>query len=518
LRPFGGIDLEHSKPQFAFLPYLRTRERCTIRGIEFRSINDVADLDAEMKGHVTTLGRMFFTCQNGRIADPTFAIIPCADSSHSKACDRHLVEAQMLVGYLYGSHHPSPTLHDDIFLEAECSTLFTFSPNRVAADLVAIRRSEIGNGRVVVEGEPELEERDFIDGYDGWRNGTVGLSAAEGSRIYPEVPTICLNYSQYLDSDLLQFLSAPQHWPFRALFGRHEMSVPNQNRVFTALMWYIRSCRGTAGGSERLLSLAIALETLLALENGERLSERFKEAVLVLVGPVPRLDDWLDQFYRARSKTVHEGRTPQLLFATPVAKKGALPHRALIVYGRRVFRICLTAVLSGILLTEESRIASLLIHNNERLAEMCKRLSEEAAAPNDRLLGLQGTIEELHQCETLSFTMRLEEDIDRLFGTVRRFMSVYEVCERIEDPEFSALFGSILESRGSTSRQTTFEALGRMREFLRKEVRQERKGSAADEIALRFVEFASRPAVGVESHLLDRRDMERASGGGIVDA
>ena len=80
----------------------------------------------------------------------------------------------------------------------------------------------------------------------------------------------------------------------------------------------LKKLRGAISESEALVHLAIALESLLKVPSGERLTERFKDAVLTLVGPIPRLDSWLDQFYTARSKAVHEGVPHELMFSLSI--------------------------------------------------------------------------------------------------------------------------------------------------------------------------------------------------------
>lgn len=495
-----------NKKLFAFFPYIRTRKRCSIRGIEFRSIQDLDGLEPDTRTHVETLGRMFHTCDGARIAVPTFAVLSVPDDERMIKGDRSLIEAQLLITYLYGAPHPAATVGDDTFLSAECSTLFTFMPNRVVSGLVTTTQDTARGGRVFVEDADALPVSDFIEGYDGFRNGVVPLWVAAGSRIYPEIPHICLNYSQYLNVDIQRFLSADKHWPFRRLFERHDLSAENQKRVFTSLLWYSRSCQEAANATERLLALAIALETLLALDNGERLTERFKEAVMTLVGPVPRLDEWLDQFYKARSTAVHEGRPHQLSFVAQSSKTGGLVHRALIMYGRRIFRTCLTTVVTGVTMTEESRIASLLIHNNERLQEVCKLMKDDRVPPRARLIALRRQIEELHECATLTMSIRLEEDFETLRAATRFILTAYRECKQIADAEIDQLIEEVLSANATTAKQPVYEAMKNLTDVLRTRNRTEGLGSEVDELALRFLEFASRPAVGVEVHLRDRID------------
>lgn len=507
--------MAQNKKLFAFFPYVRTRKRCRIRGIEFRSIDDLEGLESGVLTHVETLGRMFYTSDGARITAPTFAVLEVPDDDQMFKGDRWLTEVQLLIAYLYGAPHPTPTAGDDMFLSGECSTLFTFMRNRVPSSLVLTTKDGARGGRVTVENAESLPASDFIEGYQGFRNREVPLWVAEGSRIYPPIPHLCLNYSQNLDLDIQRFLAADKHWAFRRLFDQHDLSWENQKRVFTSLVWYSRSCEVTRDAAERLLSLAIALETLLALENGDRLTERFKDAVMTLVGPVARLDEWLDQFYKARSTAVHEGRPHELLFKIPDSKKGGMVHRALITYGRRIFRTCLTTIVTGVTVTEQSRVASLLVHNNERLQEICKLLADKGVPPQTRLLAVRRQTEELHECETLAMSMQLEEGLDTLRGASRLVLLAYRGCKTVSDAEVDRLLEEALGTKETRSEQANYETLKAMTDALRRKVRVEGSGTEVDEVVLRFLEFASRPAVALD--LYSRAQPRDQSDSGSTD-
>jgi hypothetical protein len=47
-------DMNLDRAVFAFFPYLITRERLRIRGVEFRSNMDIADLPSDVQEHLTT--------------------------------------------------------------------------------------------------------------------------------------------------------------------------------------------------------------------------------------------------------------------------------------------------------------------------------------------------------------------------------------------------------------------------------------------------------------------------------
>jgi len=87
-----------------------------------------------------------------------------------------------------------------------------------------------------------------------------------------------------------------------------------EDRIFVALKWYNRSNSINVSDETALLHLAIAFESLLSLEQAPQITQRFKESVRLLVGPVPKLESWADQFYDARSRIVHEGSGTDLVF------------------------------------------------------------------------------------------------------------------------------------------------------------------------------------------------------------
>lgn len=486
---------------YAFLPYLRTRALCRIRGVDFRNANDVAGLEPDETADIKALSHMFYVAQGGRIAEPTYAIVRGTDRPSLEKSLRSFREAQLLIGYLYGAPHPRPTYKDDTFLQAECWSAYTFASDEMIPASLATMTKDGHGGRLAIEAPLTIAADAFLKGYSGLRDGIVPLWVVPESRIYPETPNVCLNWSQDLASDVTSYVETSTNWPLAELFRGTRLSADNSKRVFTSLLWHSRSCRSTADPVERLMSLAIALETLLALEKGERLTARFKAAVTTLVGPVSRLDEWLDQFYDARSGAVHEGEPENLVFLIPGPQKSALPHRNLIVYGRRIFRICLNATLSGMLLAKKFGLPTLLVHNNERLADICSRLSS-GDGPDVRLRSVESLIEELHECETLSLGPELEEDLDKLVGAAKSFVTVYLESTR---SKVSDLDGQLEVVRDASVRDVdklieAVDAAEKATDLLRRHVRQDRQGQRNDETMLRFLEFASRPAVALQCH------------------
>src|SRR5271157_2074246 len=114
---------------FVVFPYLKTRDRIRIRGIEFRSNRDLADLSSEIQSHLTRICQMFFVSDGVRIEQMTCAYLPLTDYRPEREKRlRHLYEAWRLIGYLYSS--PLPI--GDVFLPFENSSIFVFRQEMVS--------------------------------------------------------------------------------------------------------------------------------------------------------------------------------------------------------------------------------------------------------------------------------------------------------------------------------------------------------------------------------------------------
>jgi hypothetical protein len=435
--------MSNTTTAFAIFPYLSTRERFILRGIEFRSSKEFDNIPSEIHDHLRVLCDMFFVGDGVQITDMIYAYLPGVDKQTFEEKElRRLHEVQLLIGYLYSSPHPG----GGIFLPFESSTLFVFQPQQVSSWLVWNKSSEEGKVRVLDERAMSAE---LVDGYEGTRNLATHLWVAAGSRIYPEIPHQVLNLSQSVGDNVVTFLSRDQNWALRRLYLQKKNVTEKrevESRVFIALEWYLRSCRKGINEPESLVHLAIALESLLKLPPGEGLTERFKEAVLTLVGPVPRLDSWIEQFYTARSKAVHEGAPHELLFFASdketakahLKKKGErkkgegekndsrgnepLTHRSLADYGRRIFRLCLTTLMSAAENAELIGLDKLFVLNRERIESICKTLSKNED-PTSKLLAIERLVHELH--EFFGILHEPYVDIKTLLGATRCVLKVF---------------------------------------------------------------------------------------------
>jgi hypothetical protein len=113
------------KDVFVVLPYLKTTEPVFLRGIHFRSSDDLEGLEREQKAHLETLFAMFFLRENLRIKRMTYAHLELITYSDFELIEGRegnqkliwqLYEAQTLINYIYATPHPST---GDPFLSRE---------------------------------------------------------------------------------------------------------------------------------------------------------------------------------------------------------------------------------------------------------------------------------------------------------------------------------------------------------------------------------------------------------------
>lgn len=397
-----------TKQVFVILPYLKTSNRCTIRGIDFRNNEDLCDLPQESREHLVALCEMFFLQEGTRINRMTCSLLDVPDNhTQQSTLLRRLYEAHLLIAYLYSAPHAS-----GVFLPFECSSLFYFWRGEASRNDGMIWRSLVwetdADNRTTRVDDRAIPSEMMIPGYSGIRNHSVHLWVAKGTRIYPELHRLSLNISQDLAAHVEIFCSRPYNWGISQLYtSSRDLDLPEvQSRVFVGLEWYLRGCREAICDAEALVHTAIALESLLRIRAGDGLTERFKDAVLTLIGPIPRLDSWLEQFYAARSKAVHEGHPQDLMFYAidrEVLKRRRpsdetiRPHRSLIEYGRRVFRLCLNNLVSSAIQAESTGFPALFVENRERIETICKLLNDKGVPPKERILGTRRLVYELEE-------------------------------------------------------------------------------------------------------------------------
>ena len=116
-------------------------------------------------------------------------------------------------------------------------------------------------------------------------------------------------------------------------------------------------------------------------------TEGLTDAISLLLGGLPRLDDWARQFYKTRSEIVHKGKARQLRFVVTASKKGRESplYYTLLSYGRQAFQLCIASLLVGARLAESAGLEDKPVTNQERFERVCRTLDDQSATVADRL-------------------------------------------------------------------------------------------------------------------------------------
>lgn len=388
---------------YGIMPYLKTTKRVVVRGIPFWPSQDLEtnhEIDDDCKDHLRSLFSMFFLQNEIRIQNMiyTYLHVEINPREPSDILSR-LREACILIGFFYSSpHFPSG---GPPFLLREHADLHLFSAMKISKYLLGQVDESLTSTH-----QNSLQSNE-VEGYEGLLNWHSHFWVADGSRIYPSLPHFWLNLSQDISLDL-RLLEYRSHLSSLHYFmnGQEAVDEKTKWRIFTALEWYNRSCSGQIGEEVSLVHLATAFESLFNLPQGSDLTDRFKESIILLLGRIPRLDSWIDQFYKARSKVLHEGYWLHMDFyaadseaykAILKGKQEGVVYRSLTAYGRRIFQISLQTILAGVLASEETGLASLFFHNQERLEAICRQLSRSDIEPIEKFKQVSQNILDLHE-------------------------------------------------------------------------------------------------------------------------
>jgi hypothetical protein len=371
----------------AVFPFLKTTHPITLGDFTFRSTDDTTGLDAEDAAHVREIADMLYLQDDLRIRSAAYAILPAVDLDKDEVelTLAQLERIQAVVAFCYS--HPHRTFGEPFF-SFEQASLVIFSPEPVSIFMVRPERHVVATG---AQDQPKEDDWHRVPGYYGRYNFLHPFWVVKNSRLYPPVPHIGLNQSQDLAYDLESCFQSQRYRLLPELLK--EARTQAGERVFKAVRWFNRA--NTLDGDEHsaILNLSVAFETLLGLPRDSK-TDRFVDAVSLLLGRVERLDSWAEQFYEVRSDVSHEGETRRLHFA-PQRRKGqeesALyqPH---LVYGRQIFQQCTGTVLFGASLAEEAGIAEKFVTNEERLRFICKTLDDESLTVANRFKGIAQTV------------------------------------------------------------------------------------------------------------------------------
>ena len=434
----------------AVFPFLKTTHAIKLGNFTFRATDDTKGLEDEDAQHVRELSQMLFLKDDLRIRSATYAILPSLDLDKVETTLTELEYVQSVVAYCYSSPHPT---FGDPFFHFENASLVILSPEKVSEFLVRPKHHVEATDPSVSLATDKWHN---LPGYRGLYNFRQQFWVAKTSRLYPPVPHIGLNIAQDLADDLAgAFSEAPQYNLLPGLL--RDPDTPVAQRVLTALRWHNRANAAGNGDDCAVLDLAVAFESLLALP-GDAKTDRFVDAVALLLGRVPRLTLWAEQFYAARSKVVHEGQADRLLF---MPAKGKVPansplYQPLMTYGRQVFRLCLAAVLFGAHIAEQAGLQDKLVTNQERFEAICKTLADASLPVEDRFASINDPVEAINK---YLFVPEKGLLIETMLGAVKLTAANLLVCDASLDSVVKLRVECLANPPKSTDSYDSLDAL-----------------------------------------------------------
>jgi hypothetical protein len=443
---------------FVVFPFLKTRGPVTIGNLTFRSTEDKGQLAERDSEHLRDIAEMLFLKDDFRIHSASYVAVPYIDLEKTDRRQfEQLERVQAFVAYAYGSPHE---IFGDPFLSSEHASLVIFSPSPVFADLVMpdYHVDLVGSKSQFVP-----DQRHEIPGYIGLFNFRHYFWAAKGSRLYGPKPHITLNISQ----DLIDLGQRATRRDIKLLAKAiAEPPTETSERIITAIRWF--NAANAAGSDEAtaIVSLSIAFETMLALPDKEKITERLTDAVALILGRIPRLDIWARQFYNARSEIVHEGRTRQLRFIASNSKKpdpNASQCQSLISYGRQIFQLCVGVLLTGADLAKKAVLEDKLITNQERFEFICKILSNPSSNTVEKL---SQVIPQVMMLDRFRFVSETGLRIETMLGATRLLASTLLESDLSLNVELRGYLGRFASAKITADHYDELDALRSVHELV----------------------------------------------------
>lgn len=383
----------------AVFPFLKTSAPVRIGSFEFRSTDDRTGLGQEDLEQVEEISSMLYWRDELRLKSSAFAIVPLIDSDRPYAGSSvqvlsDLATVQAIVAYTYGA---PDDLRGEPFLSSEHATMLVFTRASVVRALVFPDYNVESSAPAITADEAD---RPHVLGYHGICNFRDQFWVTKGSRVHGPLTHMTLNRSQDLACD---FEALPDGL-------RRLVDAPHTGasaRILTAMQWFNSGNAATNDDAAALMDLAIAFETLLGIPAGESKTERFVDAIALLLGRARRLDIWARQFYGARSNIAHEGRAPQIRFVvsdSPKPPRNAQLYHSLLALGRQVFQLCLRVISAGALLAERGGLEEKLVTNKERFERICAILSDKSLDALTRLMRIADPVQAIHEYKFASET------------------------------------------------------------------------------------------------------------------
>jgi hypothetical protein len=433
----------------AVFPFLKTTGQITLGRFTFRSTDDTTSLGTEDATHVREIAGMLYLQDDLRIKSAAYTVLPTIDLDKQESAVSELERIQTIVAFCYS--HPHPTFGSPFFT-FEQTSLAIFSPEPVPIFMV---RPDHHVKAMGPDRELKQDEWHRVDGYYGRYNFRHPFWVAKNSRVYPPVPSIGLNHSQDFANDLGSCFQSPGYHLLPSLLI--EPTNATADRVLRAIRWFNRANMLEIDEDCAILDLSVAFETLLALPRDAK-TDRFVDAVSMLLGRVERLGMWAEQFYEARSDVAHEGETKRPHF-TPQKQKGkadTAPYQSHLVYGRQIFQLCVGAVLFGASLSKSAGIAEKFITNEERLQLICKTLEDDTSPVRERFGAIADTV---NLFDNFRFVGETGPLIKTLTGTAQIAAKQLLQCKDTLDPILKTLLEALANAPRSHDSYEALEAL-----------------------------------------------------------
>ncbi len=377
---------------FTVFPFLKTSDAVSIGDLTFRSTKDTNGLSPEQVVCIDEIASMLFLQDNYRIKSASYAVVPSIDLGRRSTIHvEYLMNVQAVVAYFYAlPHHET----DGLFLTSEHASMAVFTPNRVSEFLI---HPDYHVDVAEPTSDLEVDDRKELDGYHGLYNFRHHFWVARGSRLYGPKPSLTLNISQDLSSDFRRLMG--ERVDFRLLNELlRKPETQTSLRIFTSIRWFNAANNEANDPAAAIVDLSIAFEALLKLPINEK-TNRIVDAISLLLGRIPRLEIWAQQFYNARSQVVHEGHIKHVRFDPTNSKKANTrsEYFSLLSFGRQVFQLCLGTLLVGADLAEKASLEEKLVTNQERFEKICKILKKETINTSERLELIEPIVTDLKQ-------------------------------------------------------------------------------------------------------------------------
>lgn len=421
----------------------------TLRGLKFYDTGNLNSFNSTERKLINNVKKLFFLRDDYQIKKMSVCLYK-TDKNKDIELRNDLIKVQQLLAYIYSSPHPvflSP------FLKFESSTFYHVTCHKIPFYHIEQTFNVTNkNGR-----KKRIPGSELIEGYEISINSETSIYATEGCRVYPPCPII-LNMAQDVFYELDRFISTNQL--FNSLCKKSNDRFFIEERIFNALRWFNKSNSDLIDENESILKLAIAFEALLDLPSGNKVTERLKDAVKLLVGPVSNLDEWINQFYEARSEIVHSGFTRDVKM-----KFENQTYRSLKDYGNVIFRICLNAIISGSEATKRASLSSLFKSNNKRFNEINRILDNE----EDWIKNVE---QEIFDLERNKFVEEEELDLKSMFGAIKRYsQKIINQKEDFETPKvIENLLDNFIKIPGSGSDLDKLELIKQIDDYLKENI------------------------------------------------